>query len=529
MACRQKIGILWFRSDLRLHDNSTLNTAIDLINQSKINKVLPFFCFDVAKFEGKSREANIPRAGVFRRNFEIESVNNLKENLIKTLGSNLYISYGQPEIEIMKLVELLNQEENSSSVHLVLASKEVCTEEITLENRLSRMLTEKNITLKLVWDSSMIHLDDLPVKVSVNGDLKNFPDVFTHFRKSVEIREGTYNVRSSRAIGKDYKLPTFELKSGWNEMTMPLKEATDGSTRSAVLNMHGGEAEGQKRMKHYFFNTQGLENYKSTRNGLIGTEYSSKLSMWLAHGCLSPRDIYEQVKIYESKNGPSEGTKCMVFELLWRDFFKFIAKKYGSILFRLNGANEGANAAKYQWKKDMNLFEKWCQGETGYPFVDANMKELNETGFMSNRGRQNVASFLTKDLELDWRFGAEYFESMLIDHDPASNWGNWQYAAGVGTDPRQDRYFNTIKQAYDYDSAGDYAKLWLPNLSNVSNAFIYCPFRMSSVDQKISKCILGKDYPEPIVKMKFEWKPNSRNKVNKFATNQANSSRNKKF
>lgn len=174
---------------------------------------------------------------------------------------------------------------------------------------------------------------------------------------------------------------------------------SDESARSSVLNMKGGESNALKRVQHYFFKTVGLENYKATRNGLIGTEYSSKFSIWLSHGCLSPRYLYHKVKEYEGKHGPSEGTKCMVFELLWRDFFKYIALKYGSKLFNVNGCKPQA-AAKYQWKIDPNLFDAWCKGETGYPFVDANMKELNETGFMSNRGRQNVASFLTKDLEI---------------------------------------------------------------------------------------------------------------------------------
>ena len=163
--------------------------------------------------------------------------------------------------------------------------------------------------------------------------------------------------------------------------------------------MTGGETDALNRVDHYFFNTEGLENYKATRNGLIGTEYSSKFSIYLAHGCLSPRFLYHKVKQYESKHGASEGTKCMVFELLWRDFFKFISLKYGSKLFDLNGCDSQAGL-KYQWKTDKALFDSWCRGMTGYPFVDANMRELNETGFMSNRGRQNVASFLTKDLEI---------------------------------------------------------------------------------------------------------------------------------
>lgn len=144
------------------------------------------------------------------------------------------------------------------------------------------------------------------------------------------------------------------------------------------------------------------------------------------------------------------------------------------------------------------------------------MKELKETGWMSNRGRQNVASFLTKDLDIDWRFGAEWFEMMLIDYDCTSNWGNWQYAAGVGTDPRLDRYFNVIKQGYDYDENGDYVKLWLPSLENVPIDYIHCPFRMNYGDQMRFKCILGKDYSQPIVRMKFQWNPESR-KRNKFA------------
>lgn len=168
--------------------------------------------------------------------------------------------------------------------------------------------------------------------------------------------------------------------------------------------MLGGETAALNRMQHYFFNTRGLEDYKATRNGLVGTEYSSKFSIWLAHGCISPRELYHNVKQYEKNKGQSEGTKCMVFELIWRDFFKFIGLKYGAKIFALDGATAmtAQASAKYIWKTDRDLFDKWCKGMTGYPFIDANMRELNETGFMSNRGRQNVASFLTKDLEIDW-------------------------------------------------------------------------------------------------------------------------------
>jgi len=325
---------------------------------------------------------------------------------------------------------------------------EICTEEVSEEKRIAKAISPRLLTL--VWDTTLINIDDLP-----NKDLKKFPDVFTFFRKSAEINNegGHYNVRQVRGLNPNYQLPTYQPSADWNESSIPLKQqptiTLPESARSAIQGMFGGETCANQRVKHYFFNTKGLENYKSTRNGLIGTEYSSKLSLWLAFGCVSARFLYEQVKVYEKKFGVTEGTTCMLFELLWRDFFKFLAVKHGSKIFTLHGINKvGAIKSRYLnnffiniyffnkssnivWRNDKVLFEKWCKGETGYPFVDANMRELNATGFMSNRGRQNVASFLSKDLEIDWRFGAEYFESMLIDHDPCSNWGNWQYAAGV--------------------------------------------------------------------------------------------------
>ena len=164
---------------------------------------------------------------------------------------------------------------------------------------------------------------------------------------------------------------------------------------------------------------------------------------------------------------------------------------------------------------DDDLFEKWCKGETGYPFVDASMKELNETGYMSNRGRINVASFLTRDLGIDWRYGAEYFETQLIDYDCGINWGMWKWAANVnGSDDNPDEHhFNVVKQGYDHDINGDFVKMWLPQLAHVPKEMIHCPYRMGFVDQKRYKCIIGRDYPEPIIRLAHEWKQNQINKA----------------
>jgi deoxyribodipyrimidine photo-lyase len=191
---------------------------------------------------------------------------------------------------------------------------------------------------------------------------------------------------------------------------------------------------------------------------MIGADYSSKFSAWLALGSLSPREIYFELKKYEAQFGSNDSTYWLVFELLWRDYFRFMMKKHRVKFFQQNGIqSKGITINKHN-----NLaLQSWIDGNTGVDFVDANMIELKLTGFMSNRGRQNVASYLCNDLKLDWRYGAAYFEQQLIDYDVCSNWGNWAYLAGVGNDPRGNRYFNIEKQAQDYDKDKDYRKLWL--------------------------------------------------------------------
>ncbi|CAH1793089.1 unnamed protein product [Owenia fusiformis] len=216
----------------------------------------------------------------------------------------------------------------------------------------------------------------------------------------------------------------------------------------------GGETSALDRLNKYLWETDSVAVYKETRDGMVGSDYSTKFSTWLANGCLSPRQIYWELKKYESKRTSNQSTHSVVFELLWRDYFKYVGLKHGDKLFNL----DGIMGKQIEWKQDQKLFEAWKEGRTGVPYVDANMREMAATGYMSNRGRQNVASFLTNDLKLDWRMGAEWFESMLIDHDVCSNYGNWQYSAGIGNDPSQDRKFNVVKQGLDYDPQGEY---WL--------------------------------------------------------------------
>jgi len=235
--------------------------------------------------------------------------------------------------------------------------------------------------------------------------------------------------------------------------------AEPASHPASVVTYGGGEPEARRRMHDYICTCDALRTYKETRNGLLGANYSSKFSPALAVGTLSPRTIYHEVKRYEADRIANDSTYWLVFELLWRDYFQFVMQKFGSHVFH----SRGLRPAPVVWRRDSVLFEQWRLGHTGVPFVDANMRELLHTGFMSNRGRQNVASYLTKDLHLDWRWGAAWFESQLIDYDVCSNWLNWAYVAGVGNDPREDRYFNIARQAERYDPQGAYVHAWLKN------------------------------------------------------------------
>lgn len=218
----------------------------------------------------------------------------------------------------------------------------------------------------------------------------------------------------------------------------------------------GGESAGLARVHDYLRGTRRVHGYHETRNGMLERDDSSKFSPWLAWGALSVRQVYQELLQTEQEQGPSEGIDALIYELVWRDYFKFLALFTKDKLF----SQQGLRSKPRSFAVDQGAFRRWCVGETGEPFVDANMRELAETGWMSNRGRQNVASYLAKTMGLDWVSGARYFEEQLVDDDTENNWGNWQYLAGVGTDPR-DRVFNPRLQAERYDQDGAYRARWL--------------------------------------------------------------------
>ena len=424
--------VVWFKTDLRLHDNETLVKAI-----AQGDSIIPVYCFDEAHFNNS--EYGFQKTGSFRAQFLLESLIDLDNNL-RELGSGLVILKGKPEVEIPKIV-------SQYKANKVVAKREVAFEERQTESKVQEALFKVKCEFQTFSTSTLYHAEDLPFSI------KDIPDVFTNFRKKTEkdavIRPSFESPSSIKSpIIEPIKLPTLE------ELGLTF---TKIDSRTAIV-FEGGESKAIQRLNHYFFESKCISNYKETRNGLIGTDYSSKFSAWLALGCISPRFIYRELQKYETEFGANDSTYWLVFELLWRDYFRFMMKKHQSNFFKQSGIKN--NKLKL-FSDNVQKLQNWIEGKTGIDFVDANMIALKLTGFMSNRGRQNVASYLCNDLKLDWRLGAAYFEEQLIDYDVCSNWGNWAYLAAVGNDPRDNRYFNIEKQAQTYDKNKKYRNLWL--------------------------------------------------------------------
>lgn len=427
-----KTALVWFKTDLRIEDNETLVKAI-----AQSEKVIPVYCFDESHFE--TTIYGFKKTGAYRAQFLLESLEDLDAKL-RTLGSGLRIVMGKPEVEIPKLVQEYKAQK-------VFAKREVAFEERQTEKKVQDELFKLRCELEKVSTSTLYRAEDSPFSI------KDIPDVFTNFRKKTE---------KDSEIRPPFEAPTKINSPEISPLELPTLEALGLAKTTidsrAVLQFKGGETEAIKRLKHYFYDTQCLSTYKETRNGMVGADYSSKFSAWLALGCISPRFIYAEIKKYEKQFGANDSTYWLVFELLWRDFFRFMFKKYQTKFFLYEGIkSEKVNSKSLNEK----LLLQWINGTTPSDFINANMLELQQTGFMSNRGRQNVASYFCNELNMDWRIGAAYFEEQLIDYDVCSNWGNWAYLAGVGNDPRGHRYFNIEKQASDYDKNKAFRTLWL--------------------------------------------------------------------
>lgn len=412
--------IYWFRNDLRLIDNPALVEAC-----LHADSLLPIY---ISPPQSKTnRILGFPREGRHRQTFLRESLDDLRRQL-RTLGSNLLEYEGEPSDVLATLTRAVGAE-------AVYCERIEAPEEIEQ----SQKIQEQGISLREFWQSSMCSPESLPFPA------KDMPNIFTQFRKEIE-RSG---LRFTAPVATPSNIPPLPA------CLEILPRELDDQVIVPVHQFLGGESNASIHLKQYLIRRL-PDAYKDTRNQLIGKDFSSKFSPWLALGCISARTIAADLAAYEQCHGANEGTYWLWFELLWRDYFRFLHFKYGRKLYRAKGLSDAPLT-----QSNPVQFEYWCAGKTGASLVDAGMRELIKTGYLSNRMRQIVASYLIYDLKGDWRFGAAWFESQLIDYDVYSNQGNWLYLAGRGTDPRGGRHFNIVKQAQDHDPQGDYQRLWL--------------------------------------------------------------------
>lgn len=419
------IGLYWFNNDLRLHDNPGLVKAAN-----EVDLLLCVYCLDPLwlapnQYGLGSRSEN-------RWRWLKDSLQVFDQQL-KALGQQLLVIYQAP---VSGLVELVNQ----YHISRIYRSRESGFYELQQWRALQKALPQQTF---IVSDShTLFSYQQLPFS------LEQLPSSFTSFKERIS------NLAIKPSLSPPEKLPPCPAAaSDWYwYFPVYLSYPTDSQSLSEFT---AGELAGLNQLKRYFASSN-PSTYKNTRNALEGWENSTKFSAWLANGNLSARRIFAELANYEQKNAANESTYWIYFELLWREFFHWYAHKHGKALFRFKGIKSQRPLTSFYPQR----FQSWCRGNTPYPLVNACIKQLNATGYLSNRGRQIVASCFVNELELDWRYGAAYFEQQLLDYDVAINWGNWQYLAGVGADPRGKRHFDLAYQTKQYDSQGRFIQKW---------------------------------------------------------------------
>ena len=425
-------SVVWFRLDLRLHDNEALTDAL-----KGSDEVIPVYVFDRRLFEDKTR-FGFPRTGIHRSRFLLQSVINLRERL-RARGSELIVRYGIPE-DI--LFDLADQYKTS----WIFCNRERTRDEVMVQDRLEKKLWSIGQEMRFSRGKMLYYTQDLPFPVT------HTPDAFSNFRKEVEHYTP---IRTPLPIPDDLKFTRLPVDAGMIPTLSDLGFSQIPNQESS--NFPGGEESALTKLKSYFWINRDLEHYAKTRNELIDANGSSRFSPWISHGCLSPKYIHqEMVKIRDGNQSSSAADKFFQ-QLLWRDYHRLMGKKYENKIFLKGGTKE---EPRKDLTEDHEKFKSWVTGDTGVPLIDACMHQLSETGYLSRRGRELVSGFLVNDMKINWQMGADYFESILIDYDPCSNYGNWNLMAGVGAHNRKDLHFNMAAQARRLDPKGDYIRRW---------------------------------------------------------------------
>lgn len=417
--------LVWFRNDLRVRDNEILWQAL-----AKADRVVPVYIFDPRHY--RVFENGMHKTGVIRARFILESVQDLRRSF-RSLGADLLVLTGYPEEILPVLAERYQVKE-------VYHHREVAKEETHLSTLVEEALWKKRLNLRHFIGHTLYHKEDLPFPI------KDIPDAFATFRKKIE-RE--------TAIRPSVQTPTrVEVPVDLEDSEIPTLEALGFSAdlvKTAASPFKGGETEGLKHLEALLV---GNDRQMAEQLGLAD---GSALSPWIALGCLSVHTVYHAVKQYEDRGLPKKKAAAIITGLLWRDYFRFMFKKHGNKFFLTKGFS--ATPPSYELVQEA-LFEQWKKGDTGDPFVDAAMNQLNTIGFIPQIARTLVAHYLVNDLNISHISGAAYFEDKLIDYNPASNYGNWAHIAGVGSSVKDNGVRDVSKLQHLLNAQGEYVKRW---------------------------------------------------------------------
>jgi deoxyribodipyrimidine photo-lyase len=417
--------LVWFRNDLRLHDNEMLVEAI-----AKSDEILPVYFFDPRHFEETPYHSL--KTGALRTQFLLESVIALRKSF-QRLGGDILVLHGKPEELLPNLVE-------SYEIAEVYHHREVASEETAVSTLVEDLLWKQKVNLRHFIGHTLYNKEDLPFPI------KDIPDVFTQFKKKTE---------RDAIVKPCFLTPTkiiFVKVETWGELPLLSELIARDEALPAVQksDFKGGEDEAFKHL-HDFLHTG--EDMALANTALKKNEVLSKLSPWLSLGCLSPREVYWKMKEAEANFGLKPYFNQIVVGLLWRDYYRFMFKKHGNVFFRSAGFGAHLKVVSFA---ETDKLKSWKTANTGQPLVDALMYELNTTGYLNNAARQLVSTYLVLELKVNWILGAAYFEEKLLDYSPASNWGNWATVAGVGNDERLSKNFDFEKQLKIVDPKGNY-------------------------------------------------------------------------
>ncbi len=440
-----KTAIHWFRRDLRLTDNTALRKAVEFGEA-----IVPVYI-------ASDWQDSHSWTGSHRQQFLADSLKALDESL-RTQGGRLIVRQGRAMVELKKLVRETNAE-------AIFFNRDPDPFGRAVEEDLVRWGREEGVRITPCQDHCLHERDDV-----LSGSDEPYR-VFTPYAKAWAKLAKTQPHNRMPAFKFRNRVPTDPLPT-W---TLP----------SAGDILPGGEPAAQKRMKNLLAHRLG--HYGAKRD-VMGEEGTSRLSQDLRLGLISIRDLYArcQVAMARWEGNQRRSAEIYVRELIWREFYMQILWHHPEVLdVEFNPKFRGL-----PWSQDQASFQRWCDGQTGFPVVDAAMRQLNQTGFMHNRARMITAMFLTKDLHLDWRLGERYFMTQLVDGEIASNNGGWQWSAGTGADAAP--YFriqNPWTQTKRFDPDGGYIKRWIPELRDVS------PDRFCHESDRP----LAKGYPAPMV------------------------------